>query len=168
MRDEVWRYTPPSDDTLENAEWVLVTRLPTARAFFGAVFANDELYAVGGYDGIQEQSAAEVYSLVTGEWRKLQPLPLPRGGLRLIYDGHSIVALGGGWTHTLDTHERFDRLTNVWSNFPSPITGEWRNFGAAEYNGRIDIIGGWSGDYLDIHLQYQSSFRSLLPVISND
>jgi len=168
---EVWRYNPtPDEATTENgtAEWALVTRMPTAHAFFGAAMAKDELYVVGGYDGQQEQSAAEVYTPATNTWRKLPPLPTPRGGLRLIYDGLDIVALGGGWLHTLDTHERFDLTSNVWSNFPSPLTGEWRNFGAAQYNGRIYFIGGWSGDYLDLHLQYQSSFSLLLPVINND
>jgi DNA-binding CsgD family transcriptional regulator len=169
-QSEVWRYTPsaPDRDQAGTAEWALITQMPTARAFFGAVFVQNELYVVGGYDGQQEQSTAEVYTPATNTWRKLPPLPTPRGGLRLIYDGLDLVALGGGWTHTLDTHERFDLNTHVWSNFPSPLTGEWRNFGAAEYSGRIYFIGGWSGDYLDIHLQYQSSFSLLLPVISND
>ncbi len=172
-QSEVWRYNPsasaataPADGA--TAEWALITRMPTAHAFFGAAFAKGELYVVGGYDGQQEQSAAEVYTLATNTWRKLPPLPTPRGGLRLIYDGLDIVALGGGWLHALDTHERFDLNTNVWSNFPSPLTGEWRNFGAAEYNGRIYFVGGWSGDYLDLHLQYQSSFSLMLPVINND
>ena len=172
-QSEVWRYNPSSPDAAATAdggtaEWALITRMPTAHAFFGAAFAKGELYVVGGYDGQQEQSTAEVYTLATNTWRKLPPLPTPRGGLRLIHDGLDIVALGGGWLHTLDTHERFDLNTNVWSNFPSPLTGEWRNFGAAEYNGRIYFIGGWSGDYLDIHLQYQSSFSLMLPVINND
>ncbi len=166
-RNEVWRYSPTSSKD-NVTEWVLVSRMLTPRAFFGAVLVNDEIYVVGGYDGQQEQSAAEVYTLSADEWRKLQPLPKPRGGLRLIYDGLAIVALGGGWTTPLDTYERFDLVDNVWSNFPSPLPGEWRNFGAADYSGRIYLIGGWSGDYLDIHLHYQSSFRSLLPVINND
>jgi DNA-binding CsgD family transcriptional regulator len=169
---EVWRYSPPTlDDGAEwpeVAEWALITRMPTARAFFGALFAKEELYAVGGYDGQQELTSVEAYNPATNAWRKLPPLPTPRGGLQLIYDGLDLVALGGGWTQPLDTHERLDLTTHVWSNFPSPFTGEWRNFGAAEYNGRIYFIGGWSGDYLDIHLQYQSSFSLLLPVINND
>jgi len=123
---------------------------------------------VGGYDGQQEETRADAYMLATNTWRELPPLPTARGGLRLVYDGLDIVAFGGGWTHSLDTHERLDLNTNVWSNFPSPLAGEWRNFGAAEYRGRIYFLGGWSGDYLDINLQYQSSFSLLLPVIKND
>jgi len=186
-QSEIWRYTPPPESlssTRENeteanranhatgtpgfAEWALITRMPTARAFFGAVFAKEEIFVVGGYDGQQEARRADAYLLTTNTWRELPPLPTARGGLRLIYDGLDLVALGGGWTQPLDTHERLDLNTDVWSNFPSPLPSEWRNFGAAEYNGRIYFLGGWSGDYLDIHLQYQSSFSLLLPVIKND
>jgi hypothetical protein len=76
--------------------------------------------------------------------------------------------LGGGGPYPIDTYERFDLVNNLWSNFPSPLPGEWRNLAAVVQDGRIHLIGGWSGDYLDIHLQYQSNFRTLLPVITND
>jgi hypothetical protein len=82
--------------------------------------------------------------------------------------GLAVYALGGGWTQPVNTQERLDVATDTWSNFPSPVLGEWRNMGAAATDGLIHLTGGWSGDYLDIHLQYQSSFRSLLPVISSD
>ncbi|MCB0065373.1 MAG: hypothetical protein KDE19_24780, partial [Caldilineaceae bacterium] len=177
-QSEIWRYSPPKPNTKDDthssdvpaglAEWALITRMPIGRSFFGAVYAKDEIYVVGGYDGQQEETRADAYMLATNTWRELPPLPTARGGLRLVYDGLDIVAFGGGWTHSLDTHERLDLNTNVWSNFPSPLAGEWRNFGAAEYRGRIYFLGGWSGDYLDINLQYQSSFSLLLPVIKND
>lgn len=171
-QNEIWRYVPPANGAKESpsglVEWALITRMPIGRAFFGAAYAKEEIYVVGGYDGQQEERRADAYMLSTNSWRELPPLPTPRGGLRLIYDGLDIVALGGGWTQSLNTHERLDLNTNVWSNFASPLAGEWRNFGAADYHGRIYVVGGWSGDYLDLHLQYQSTFSFLLPVIQND
>ncbi len=75
--------------------------------------------------------------------------------------------MGGGWARTIAGHERFDPLTNQWSPLASPVRGEWRHFGAVFNEGSVYLIGGWSGDYLDSMLQYQSTFRALLPAIQN-
>lgn len=164
--DEVWRLTPGAAG--ERPNWELVTRLPAPMAFFGAVLVGDEIFVAGGIDGQREFSQAAAFSLARNEWRELPPLATPRGGLSLVYDGLAVFALGGGWTRPLDTMERFDPSVGVWSNFASPVPSEWRHLAAIGYNDRLHLIGGWSGDYLDIHLQYQSSFRALLPVISTE
>jgi hypothetical protein len=168
VRDEVWRYAPSSESSTPGTGWELITRLETPRAFFGAVQVGDEIVVAGGFDGKRELDLAAAYNLGRGTWRALPPLSTPRGGLSLVFDGLAVFALGGGWTKAVDTHERFDPATGVWSNFPSPIQGEWRHMAAAGRDGRLHLVGGWSGAYLDTHLQYQSSFRALLPVISNE
>ena len=165
MRDDIWRY---ATDGPGSQEWELLDHLERARAFLGAVTVGGEIYIVGGYDGQRELDLAEVYAPATGVRRLLPSLSTPRGGLSLVYDGLGIYALGGGWTQPVNTQERLDLASDSWSNFPSPVLGEWRNMGAAATSGLIHTTGGWSGDYLDIHLQYQSSFRSLLPVINSD
>lgn len=168
MHDEIWRFIPSAAEATTVPNWALVGRLRTPIAFFGATIVDDELFVVGGHDGQHELSTAEAYSVTTSEWRDLPPLAAPRSGLRLLYDGSALFVLGGGGPYPIDTHERFDLVNNLWSNFPSPLTGEWRNLGAVVHEGRIHLIGGWSGDYLEIHLQYQSTFRTLLPLITND
>jgi DNA-binding CsgD family transcriptional regulator len=165
-RNEVWRYLPGAEGG--RANWELVTRMPAALAFFGATLVADEIYVVGGYNGQRESNQAYAFTLNSGVWRELPQLAEARSGLSLVYDGLAIFALGGGWTRPLDTLERFDPGIGVWSNFPSPLPGEWRHMGAVGYNDRLYLVGGWSGDYLDVHLQYQSTFRALLPVISSD
>ncbi len=127
-----------------------------------------DIYVAGGYDGERELKLLELFSPLTGETRELTPMAAPRGGLALVYDGVALYALGGGWKQSLVNLERYDLSTNSWSNFPSPIQGEWRNLAAVGFDGQIYITGGWAGDYIDSHLEYQSSFRTLLPVISND
>lgn len=166
MHDEIWRLTPSVNKAAPN--WTLVGRLRTPIAFFGAALANGEIFVVGGHDGQHDLNTAEAYTLSSGEWRELPPLSSPRSGLRLVYDGLALFAVGGGGPYEIDTHERFDLVNNLWSNFPSPLADEWRNLGAVVQDGRLHLIGGWSGDYLDIHLQYQSNFRTLLPVITTN
>ncbi|HRA66666.1 MAG TPA: LuxR C-terminal-related transcriptional regulator [Caldilinea sp.] len=163
MRDEIWRYTPGA-----RAGWELVGRLAKGRAFLGASAVRGDIYVAGGYDGERELKLLELFSPLTGETRELTPMAAPRGGLALVYDGVALYALGGGWKQSLVNLERYDLSTNSWSNFPSPIQGEWRNLAAVGFDGQIYITGGWAGDYIDNHLEYQSSFRTLLPVISND
>ena len=166
MRSEIWRFTPGAGDA-GNA-WQLVGQLSKGRAFLGAEIVSGEIYVAGGYDGERELDLVEVVTPATGQTRELPALSSPRGGLALVYDGVALYALGGGWTQPLINHERFDFSTNSWSNFPSPIQGEWRNLGATGAEGQVYITGGWAGDYIDSQLEYQSSFRALLPVISND
>ena len=163
LRDEVWRYTP---DT--RAGWELVGRLVKARAFLGAAAVGNDIYVAGGYDGVREMDFLELFTPLTGESRELAPMTAPRGGLALVFDGVAIYALGGGWTQPLVNLERYDLSTNSWSNFPSPIQGEWRNLAASALDGQIYVTGGWAGDYIDSQFEFQSSFRALLPVISND
>lgn len=167
MRDEVWRYLPGPSGTTTAAEWELVERLPSARAFLGAVVVANELFTAGGFDGQRELAAADALNLTDRTWRGLPSMGVARSGLALVHDGVAIVALGGGWLDTVTTHERYDPNLNVWSNFPSPISDSWRHLGAASVDGQLYLLGGWSGDYLDIHTQYQSTFRSMLPVITN-
>lgn len=163
MRNEIWRYSPGAQ-----SGWELVGRLTKGRAFLGAAAVHDALYIAGGYDGVRESALLERFTPATGETHELAPMATPRGGLSLVYDGVTLYAIGGGWTHPMTSLERYDMAGNGWTNFPSPIQDEWRNLAAAGRDGRIYMTGGWAGDYLDIHLEFQSSFRALLPVISND
>lgn len=164
LRDEVWRLSSDVAAPVTGGDWELVTRLESPRAFMGAAVIEEDIYLVGGYDGRKEVRSAYSYNILTGEWTALPDLATPRGGLTLLYDGLALFAVGGGWSRQVDTIERFDPATGLWSNFPSPIEAGWRHLGgAAGSQGHLYLVGGWSGSYLDIHLRYQSSFRTFFP-----
>lgn len=163
MRDEIWRYAPAA-----RTGWELVGHLANGRAFMGATAIGGDIFVAGGYDGERESDRLERFTPLTGETHELASMATPRGGLALVYDGVALYAVGGGWTRTLDNLERYDLSTGSWSNFPSPLQGEWRNLAAAGGDGQLYITGGWAGDYIDSLLEYQSSFRALLPVITTD
>lgn len=166
MRDEIWRFSL-QEQAAKNG-WEQVDHLSRARAFLGAALIQGNLYVGGGYDGERELDVLERFHPATGELRELAPMATPRGGVALVYDGVALYALGGGWTRALVNLERYDLAMNTWSNFPSPIAGEWRHLAAIGDNGQIVITGGWAGDYLDSQLQYQSSFRAMMPIITSD
>jgi DNA-binding CsgD family transcriptional regulator len=167
VHETVWRLPVKALKGAVGPDWEPVTRLSAARAFHGATLVEHEIIVGGGFDGRQELADVAAFDPTAGTWRTLPPLSEPRSGLALIYDGVSVLALGGGWTRVVDTFERYDSLTNQWSHFAAPIRGEWRNAGAVFHEGSVYLLGGWSGDYLDTHLQFQSTFRALLPAIPN-
>ncbi|MBP7962001.1 MAG: hypothetical protein KBG20_05360 [Caldilineaceae bacterium] len=163
LHDEVWRWTPGADSA-KAEDWEVVARMASPRAFMGSVGLNGLIYVVGGYDGAEELAAAMTLDVSSGEWAALPDLSVPRAGHALVYDGGAVVALGGGLTQAILTHERLDPVIGLWSNFQSPLDGEWRHLAAAVKDGNIHLIGGWSGDYLDLHMQYQSRFINFLPM----
>ena len=163
LHDEVWRWVPGIEPALAE-DWDLVARMASPRAFMGSVGLNGLIYVVGGYDGQEELAAAMTLDVSSGEWAALPDLSVPRAGHALVYDGGAVVALGGGLTQAILTHERLDPAIGLWSNFQSPLAGEWRHLAAAVKDGNIHLIGGWSGDYLDLHMQYQSRFINFLPM----
>lgn len=163
FHDEIWRWTPGADPA-EAGDWAVIARMASPRAFMGSVGLNGLIYVVGGYDGKQELASAATLDGSSGEWVALPDLSVPRAGHALVYDGGAVVALGGGLTQAILTHERLDPAIGLWSNFQSPLEGEWRHLAAAVKDGNIYLVGGWSGDYLDLHMQYQSRFINFLPI----
>jgi DNA-binding CsgD family transcriptional regulator len=167
LRDEVWGLPVAQAATAMADDWLVVTRLAIPTAFLGAAAVGETIYVAGGFDGRRELATAALYDIARAEWRDLPPLTTPRGGLALVYDGVAVLALGGGWTQPVQTHERYDTLNGTWTPVDSPIRGEWRHLAAAARDGSVYIVGGWSGDYLDGFFQFQSTFRALLPAIPN-
>jgi len=167
LRSEVWKLVLP-DLPGQTPTWELVGQLARGRAFLGAAVAGHDLYVAGGYDGEQELKLFEKLNLKTGRRVELAPMASARAGLALVFDGAALYALGGGWKTRLVNLERYDLATGSWSNFASPVEREWHHLAAVALDGQLLVTGGWAGTYLDNQLQYQSSFRALLPVISND
>jgi DNA-binding CsgD family transcriptional regulator len=169
MHAEIWRVALSAQmEAVAAGDWQVVTEMAVPRAFGGAVFVRDAIYVAGGYDGQRELAVTGRYLIESEKWEELPSLSTPRGGVQLLYDDLAVFAVGGGWTQPVNTIERFDPATGIWSHFPSPIEQEWRHLGAAaSKNGYLYLIGGWSDSYLTTHLHYQSSFRTFLPATQN-
>lgn len=167
MRDEVWHVRPTSGSAILAQEWRLMTRLPSPRAFFGAQLVDNNLYIVGGQDNDGERADAHVYDFASEQWKPLRSLSSARYGLTLLYDGRSLLAIGGGKDPAI--LERYDINSTLWSNIPVPVSGAWRHLGAAaNEQGKLFLVGGWSEGYLAVHLHYTSRFNIYLPLTLMD
>ena len=167
MHDEVWRLTV-QPVLVTPSVWQLLTRLEMARAFPGVALHSGRIFVMGGSDGQHSLDLNQSLDLTTNQWQTLPPMPSPRSGFSLVSDGFTLLAIGGDGDAQTPVHDKFDSTLGEWTNSPLPVQGRWNHPAAVGVNGRVYITGGWSGDYLDLALEYQSSYRLMLPVITKD
>jgi len=113
----------PADDAgLASAAWKpAVTSIPTPRGGLGVAAVGACLYAIGGErtanGSRQVTGATESYSSVTGEWRQLPPLAVPRHGIQAATVAQTIYVAGGGTKSfdyaPTDTHEALEASTTA-------------------------------------------------------
>lgn len=153
-------YDPTTD------EWQIGPSMPSARAFAGAATLSDQIYVAGGYADGHELDACQVYLPLTGEWGACAPMREGRGGFSLVAVGRNLFAIGGGWESYLAYNQQYDPAQDTWLRFETPISGQWRNAGAAAIGGKVYIVGGWRDEFLNVNLTYQAMYKSFIPSVS--
>jgi len=68
------RYDPTID------QWTMLASMSTGREGAGLVVANDMLYCIGGYDGLNLLNSAERYDPNTGQWTLIASMSTRRSG----------------------------------------------------------------------------------------
>ena len=78
---------------------------------------NEELYVLGGYDGIGRLASCEKYNFTTKKWTNLGPMDCPRSNFTSCIFESKIVAIGGyaGRTGTTSRVEVYDEAKNTWT-----------------------------------------------------
>jgi len=158
--DTVLIYDPLDD------EWREGVLMPSARAFAAAAALNERIYVVGGYADGRELDTCRVYLPASDEWQSCAPMREGRGGLSLVAVGSNLFAIGGGWENYLAYNQQYDPSQDTWLRFETPVSGRWRNAGAAEIDGKVYVIGGWSEEFLNLNLSYQAVYKSFIPSVS--
>jgi N-acetylneuraminic acid mutarotase len=80
---------------------------------------------------------AAAYDPATNSWRRIAPLPAPRGGASVVWDGHEILVVGGAAGRTAArVGFAYDPATNRWRRLP-PMD-----------SGRIGAAAVWTGSRL--------------------
>jgi len=163
--DTVLIYDPASDT------WTPGSSMRTARGFCAAAVVGERVYVLGGYDGQSESALCEVYDPAKegsgeGPWGALAPMRSGRGGIAAVTVDNYVYAIGGGWTKYLSYNERYDVNQDEWTEFESPLLGQWRTLGAAATDSGaetlIHVVGGWSARYLSTNYAYKAVFRIFL------
>lgn len=163
--DTVLIYDPQADS------WSEGTPMSEPRGFCAAV-AAERIYVLGGYDGERESALCEAYEpgkegSGASPWSGLASMRAGRGGLAAVVAENYLYAIGGGWEDELSFNERYDPSKDRWTQFDSPLLGEWRTLGAAaviiDPEVFIHVVGGWSDRFLSTNYAYSASFRIFLP-----
>lgn len=152
-------YDPAAD------EWQSGPAMPAARSFASAATLGEAIYVVGGYADGRELDTCQLYRPLAEAWDTCTPLREGRGGLSLVAVGHSLYAIGGGWASYLAYNQWYDPERDIWFRFETPVSGQWRNAAAAEVDGQVYVVGGWSDEFLNVNLAYQATYKAFLPSV---
>jgi hypothetical protein len=138
----------PSTDSWSGIAGMIVGRTAPA----GAVGSDGRIYVFGGIAGTN-LTAAEAYDPITNTWETLPPMLTARHAAAAVAFGSRILVFGGsaaingGNDYTASTVvEYYDILPRQWGSLASMPTDR-SDFGAAAIpDGRILMIGGYSGN----------------------
>ena len=62
-------------------QWSLLAEMSIGREGAGLVVANDMIYCIGGYDGVNLLNSVERYDLNSAQWGSVRPMSTRRSGI---------------------------------------------------------------------------------------
>ncbi|KAF3694238.1 Kelch-like protein 10 [Channa argus] len=146
-----WSSGNPSDDievyNVRTDCWVNITNnLMHPRAYHGAVFLNEYVYCVGGFDGVEHFNTVHRFDLSTHTWHEAAPMHCRRCYVSVTVLNGWIYAMGGfdGQTR-LRNAERYRPETNQWSLI-APMQEHRSDASCTTLHSKIYICGGFNGN----------------------
>ena len=128
---------------LRRRRWATV-RGPTPREHLAVTAARGRVYAVAGRTAGLDTNLAtfEVYSPRARSWRRLPPVPGPRGGTAAAAIAGRIVSVGGEEPRgTIASVYAFDLARGRWQRLPDLPTPR-HGLGAVSLGGRVYAVAG--------------------------
>ena len=117
---------------------------PRAREHLGVTVLGGRIYAVAGRGGVVEGNTTLVESWRPGErrWRRVAPVPEPRGGTGAAVVGGEIVSVGGeAASGTIASVYAYRSASNTWRRLPDLPTPR-HGLAVAGLRGRLYAIAG--------------------------
>jgi non-specific serine/threonine protein kinase len=132
---------------------------PTPREHLAVTSRAGVVYALAGRSGGTNFTYFEAYSPAERRWRRLKPIPDPRGGTGAAVVGTRIVSVGGEETAgTIAPVFAYDVRRRRWSRLPDMRTPR-HGLAVISYSGRVYAIAG--GPQPGLHVSAANEF---LPV----
>jgi len=136
-------------DMTDKSRWKCLPSMSTPRSSHTCEVMDGLIYVVGGGDGADWLSSAEVFDPEKNEWREIANLLTKRWKCGLVEHGGYLYAVGGMdspkagiWGAPLNTVERYCPKRNEWRAVSSMLEPR---FGSAvvSYQGKIYVSGGF-------------------------
>ena len=114
----------------------------------GGTEREEKVIVAGGYDGKENLTSVEMFSLVTGTWTRLQPMREGRDGASSVVWNNELFVIGG-YTSSVEKLSLNDvqakrAVPREHVRFELPERLSWHR--SVVYNGRLLMIGGFDGD----------------------
>ncbi|XP_061653742.1 kelch-like protein 10 [Phyllopteryx taeniolatus] len=124
----------------------LVDHMQHPRAYCGAVFLNNSIYCVGGFDGAEHYNTVSCFDLNARTWQEVAPMHSRRCYVSVAVLKGCIYAIGGyDGRVRLKTAECYTPETNQWILIAS-MQEHRSNASCTVLNDKVYICGGFNGN----------------------
>ncbi|XP_057712925.1 kelch-like protein 10 [Corythoichthys intestinalis] len=124
----------------------LVDHMQHPRAYCGAVFLNDSIYCIGGYDGAEHYNTVSRFDLNERIWQEVAPMHSRRCYVSVTVLKGCIYAIGGyDGRIRLKTAECYTPETNQWTLIAS-MHEHRSNASCTTLKDKLYICGGFNGN----------------------
>ncbi|WP_167468590.1 Kelch repeat-containing protein [Idiomarina ramblicola] len=133
---------------INTKKWSRVANLPAARNTRAFTF-NDQVCAVGGYDGFHKWSVFDCYDKAAGKWQLMPDAPDSVSAHSVAVHNDKLYVFGD--YDNLDQVLMYDFSDNTWSYVDAPYRASRHN-AAVVFGNEVFVIGGTtggSGPFLD-------------------
>ena len=150
-----------------SGQWEALAPMPTARGNVGAAAIGGKIYVPGGYAQDTILDVLEIYDPVGDSWSAGARLPEPLTGAAVAAWGGKLYTFGGkGRSGSyVDKTYQYDPVADRWVA-KAPLPGGGRAYAtAAELDGKIYVVGGWSNrNTVEVYDPREDSWSSGAPM----
>ncbi|XP_070538091.1 kelch-like protein 24a [Ptychodera flava] len=128
--------------------WDEIAPMLMAVSNLSATICEGKIYAIGGYNGVEDTSVIQCYDPTLDKWSYVRQLPMTVRDAVALTINDSVYLLAGV-AKSLVYH--YNPKLNKWKELEG-MTKDVFMYGATVCNGDIYAVGGYSGDYFDIEV----------------